>query len=58
MDKIWDRKSFEVWGHWPLWWGWKKEWPRRTDKSRTLKKIEIGLTSFFKRSFFYTKKCQ
>jgi len=24
MDKIWDRKSFEVWGNWPLWWGWKK----------------------------------
>jgi len=23
MDKIWDRKSFEV-GHWPLWRGWKK----------------------------------
>ena len=27
MDKIWDRKSFKVRGHWPLW--------RRTDKSRT-----------------------
>ena len=24
MDKIWDRKSFEVGGHWPLWRGWKK----------------------------------
>ena len=23
MDKIWDRKSFEVGGHWPLWRGWK-----------------------------------
>ena len=22
MDKIWDRKSFEVGGHWPLWRGW------------------------------------
>ena len=21
MDKIWDRKSFEVGGHWPLWMG-------------------------------------
>jgi len=19
MDKIWDRKSFKVGGHWPLW---------------------------------------
>ena len=23
MDKIWDRKSFEVGGHWPLWRGLK-----------------------------------
>jgi len=38
MDKIWDRKSFEVGGHWLMWRGWKNEWPRRTDKSRTLKK--------------------
>jgi len=37
MDKIWDRKSSEVWGHWPLWRGWKTVWPRRTNKSRTLK---------------------
>jgi len=21
MNKIWDRKSFEVGGHWPLWRG-------------------------------------
>ena len=38
MDKIWDRRSFKVGGHWPLWRGWKNEWPRRTDKSWTLKK--------------------
>ena len=31
MDKIWDRKSFEVCGHWPLWRGWKK---RMTTQSR------------------------
>jgi len=46
MDKIWDRKSFEVGSHWRLWlevgshwrlWrGWKNEWRRRTDNSRTL----------------------
>ena len=40
MDKIWDRKSLQVGGHWPLWRGRKKEWPRRTDKSRTLKEIK------------------
>jgi len=35
MDTIWDRKSFEVGGHWPLWRGWKPpEWPRRTDKRK------------------------
>jgi len=22
MNTIWDRKSFEVGGHWPLWQGW------------------------------------
>jgi len=32
MDKIWDRKSFEVGGHWPLLRGWKKRMTRRTDK--------------------------
>jgi len=36
MDKIWDRKSFKVRGHWPLLRRWKNEWPRRTDKSRSL----------------------
>ena len=38
MDKIWDRKSFEVGGHLAVVAGMKKnKWPRRTDKSRTLK---------------------
>jgi len=36
MDKIWDRKSFDVGSHWRLWRGWKNEWRRRTDNSRTL----------------------
>jgi len=31
MDKIWDRKSFEVWDHWPLLRGWKK---RMTTQNR------------------------
>ena len=35
MDKIWDRKS-EVIGH--CGGDEKNEWPRRTDKSQTLKK--------------------
>jgi len=36
MDTIWERKSFEVGDHSPLWRGWKNEWLRRTDKSQTL----------------------
>jgi len=39
MDKIWDRKSFKIGGHWPLWRDEKTEWPSRTNKSWTLKKI-------------------
>jgi len=31
MDTIWDRKSFEVGGHWPLWLGWKN---RMTTQNR------------------------
>jgi len=31
MDTIWDRKSFEVGLHWPLWRGWK---PRMTTQKR------------------------
>ena len=31
MDTIWDRKFFEVGGHWPLWRGWKQ---RMTTQNR------------------------
>ena len=31
MDKIWNRKSFKVGGHWLLWRGWKK---RMTTQNR------------------------
>ena len=51
MDKIWDRKYFEVRVHWPLWRGWKNEWLRRTDKSRTLKK-ERSICYFSWEAFF------
>ena len=40
MDKIWDRKSFEV-GR--CGGDEKPEWPRRTDKSRTLKTKDFFL---------------
>jgi len=38
MDRIWDRKSFEVGGHWPLWRD-ETKWPRRTDKSNAKRNI-------------------
>ena len=38
MDKIWDRKSFEVGGHWPLWQNRQK---RRTLKSKGLKGFKV-----------------
>jgi len=39
MDKIWDRKSFEVGSHWPLWRGWKKLNDHAEPTSRKLKII-------------------
>jgi len=45
MDKIWNRKSFEVGGHWPLWRGWKNR--MTTQKSRTVKKrIKIWMLKY------------
>jgi len=38
MDKIWDRKSFEVGGHWPFWRGWKK---RMTTQNRQKSNAKI-----------------
>ena len=38
MDNIWDRKSFEVGGHWLLWRGWKKRMTtRKRQKSNAYK---------------------
>jgi len=31
MDNVWDRKSFKVGGHWPLWRGWKKRMTTQND---------------------------
>jgi len=38
MDKIWDRKSFEVGGHWPLWRGWKKRMTMQNRQKSNTKK--------------------
>ena len=40
MDKIWDRKSFEVGGHWPLWGGWNNG---MTTQNRQKSKAKINL---------------
>ena len=37
MDKIWDRKSFEVGGHWPLWMGKKRKTTQNRQKSNAKK---------------------
>ena len=42
MDKIWDRKSFEVGCHWPLWREWKTRMTTQNrQKNRTLKRKYI-----------------
>jgi len=38
MDKIWDRKSFQVRGHWPLWRGWKKRMTTQNRQKSNAKK--------------------
>jgi len=48
MDKIWDRNSFEVGGHWPLWRGWKKRMTTQNrQKSNAKKSILENLFSIF-----------
>jgi len=48
MDKIWDRKSFEVRGHWPLWRGWKKR--------MTTQKRQKSIAKKRREYFAYTNK--
>jgi len=46
MDKIWDRKSFEVGGHWPLWRRWKKRMTTQNrQKSNAKKQQHCSLTT-------------
>ena len=47
MDKIWDRKSFEVGGHWPLWRGWKNRMTTLNRQKSNAKKIKKYHTSQF-----------
>ena len=41
MDKIWDRKSFEVGGHWPLWQGCKKRMTMQNQQKSNANKKSI-----------------
>ena len=43
MDTIWDRKSFEVGGHWPLWRGWKNRMTTQNRQKSNAKKNSIYL---------------
>jgi len=38
MDNIWDRKSFEVGGHCPLWREWKKRMTKQNRQKSNAKK--------------------
>jgi len=40
MDKILDRKSFEVGGHWPLWRGWKDRMTTQNRQKSNAKKTK------------------
>jgi len=46
MGKIWDRKSFDIGGHWPLWQGLKKtnDHAEPTKKSNIIKKCIINIS--------------
>jgi len=44
MDEIWDRKSFEVGGHWLLWWGWKKWMTTQNRQKSNAKKKKFNNT--------------
>jgi len=38
-------KSLEFAGHWPLWWGWKNEWPCRmgtVERQKSGVKIQLA----------------
>ena len=38
MDNIWDRKSFEVGDHWPLWQGWNNRMTTQNQQTSNAKK--------------------
>ena len=50
MDKLWDRKSFEVGGHWRLWRGWEKRMTtqnrQKSNAKKTLKKHHFDKVYF------------
>ena len=45
MDKIWDKNSFEVGGHWPLWRGWKNRMTMQNRPKSNAKKQQKKTTT-------------
>ena len=45
MDKIWDKKSFEVGGHWPLWRGRKTRMTTQNRQKSNAKKTQLFYSS-------------
>ena len=53
MDKIWERKSFKVGGHWPLWRGWKTRMTTQNrQKSNAKKKVPPPKNHYYVQSTF------
>ena len=57
MDKIWDRKSFEVGGHWPLWRGWKKRMTTQNRQKSNAKNKKYTFKTLTLRNKHYTYRC-
>ena len=57
MDTIWDRKSFEVGGHWPLWWGWKNRMITQNRQKSTAKKTTTKTYYLYKVFLSLTQAC-
>ena len=57
MDKIWDRKSFKVGGHRPLWRGWKNQMiMQNQQKSYAKKTLPTKLASIKFHIFLFRDK--
>ena len=57
MDKIWDRKSFKVGGHWPLWRERKKRLTTQNRQKSTATQTTKKITKMFLKLSWGTYRC-